>query len=617
MARVPTNRERLENLENMSNTMEDRFSRMEQNLQRLTLLVEQQQSSRRSNSRSLPRQRTPASVSQRHDSRSGDESEDEQQEDNREATTNPFARKQSTFKPRLQFPTFNSEDPISWLSRANQFFKSQDITSQEKVDYAAYFLEGEANHWWQWLSRTYESQGKTIRWKDFEQEIRTRFGPTGYMDYDEALSKMQQTGSLRDYQKEFEKVATQVRDWPEKALIGAFVGGLKPELATEVKLHRPTHLRHAIEIARLKDEQVQSMRKSYAYKGPTMATSSSGYKPKVPPPPQAMSNKSIPPGVRRLSWDEMQKRREQGLCFNCNKKFTPGHKCKKAQAFLIECDHPQDWDEEEAEPDMPLNWPAEAIEAASDEQPEVSLHALAGSSGPQTMRVTAMLRNREVSLLIDNGSTHNFISTRIAQRLQIPITHIDSFHVRVASGEKLTCTQQCKGVNLKIQHIAVTVDLYAIPLAGVDIVLGVQWLSQLGKVAFDYKRLTMEFTLGDQQVCLSMQPGHSHVVKRNEIQKLIRAGGECYAIQVATQPRSQEDFPTATDPQREEIATDIQEVLADFPLVLQEPTTLPPSRACDHRITLIDEQQPVNVPPYRYAHHQKDEIERQVKEMLK
>jgi len=77
---------------------------------------------------------------------------------------------------------------------------------------------------------------------------------------------MHQTRSLRDYQREFKRVTTQVKDWPEKTLIGEFVGGLKPELATKVKLHRATNLRHAIKIATLKDEQLQSMRKTYAYK---------------------------------------------------------------------------------------------------------------------------------------------------------------------------------------------------------------------------------------------------------------------------------------------------------------------------------------------------------------
>ena len=32
--------------------------------------------------------------------------------------------------------------------------------------------------------------------------------------------------------------------------------------------------------------------------------------------------------VLQLSWEEMQRRHLQGLCFNCNERFTVGHKCQ-------------------------------------------------------------------------------------------------------------------------------------------------------------------------------------------------------------------------------------------------------------------------------------------------
>lgn len=51
-------------------------------------------------------------------------------------------------------------------------------------------------------------------------------------------------------------------------------------------------------------------------------------------------------------------------------------------------------------------------------------------------------------------------------------------------------------------------------------------------------------------------------------------------------------------------------------MVLEKPQGLPPKRNFDHYISLKDESQPVNVHPYHYAHFQKEEIERQVKEML-
>ncbi|KAK9922679.1 hypothetical protein M0R45_031133 [Rubus argutus] len=49
---------------------------------------------------------------------------------------------------------------------------------------------------------------------------------------------------------------------------------------------------------------------------------------------------------------------------------------------------------------------------------------------------------------------------------------------------------------------------------------------------------------------------------------------------------------------------------------LRVPTTLPPERKHDHRITLAPGSAPINVRPYRYAHYQKNEIEKIVKELV-
>ena len=40
--------------------------------------------------------------------------------------------------------------------------------------------------------------------------------------------------------------------------------------------------------------------------------------------------------MKRLSWEEMQKQRTQGLCFNCDEKFTMGHKCKGPQLLVLD-----------------------------------------------------------------------------------------------------------------------------------------------------------------------------------------------------------------------------------------------------------------------------------------
>ncbi|KAH7567945.1 hypothetical protein JRO89_XS07G0195100 [Xanthoceras sorbifolium] len=91
--------------------------------------------------------------------------------------------------------------------------------------------EREANQWWRWLQRTHKDEGKEVTWEIFVEELWAQFGPTDCEDFNEALSKIKQTGSLRDYQKEFERLGNRVHSWTQKALVETFMGGLKIDIA--------------------------------------------------------------------------------------------------------------------------------------------------------------------------------------------------------------------------------------------------------------------------------------------------------------------------------------------------------------------------------------------------
>ncbi|KAA8528308.1 hypothetical protein F0562_035663 [Nyssa sinensis] len=105
---------------------------------------------------------------------------------------------------KLEFPLFTGDDPTEWFNRVNQFFEFQGTPEAHKVSLASYHLEGEANQWWQWIRRTFSEEGRHLSWADFEDELWARFGPSECEDFDEALSKIRQDGSLCDYQREFE-----------------------------------------------------------------------------------------------------------------------------------------------------------------------------------------------------------------------------------------------------------------------------------------------------------------------------------------------------------------------------------------------------------------------------
>lgn len=134
-------------------------------------------------------------------------------------------------RTKIEFLRFAGDDPTEWFNRVAQFFEFQRTPEDQKVSLAAFHMEGEANQWWQWLNRTYKEENRTVTWTMFADELWARFGPTDGEDFDEALSHIKQSGSLRDYQREFEKLGNRVHGWTQKALVGTFMGGLKPDIA--------------------------------------------------------------------------------------------------------------------------------------------------------------------------------------------------------------------------------------------------------------------------------------------------------------------------------------------------------------------------------------------------
>jgi hypothetical protein len=70
-------------------------------------------------------------------------------------------------------------------------------------------------------------------------------------------------------------------------------------------------------------------------------------------------------------------------------------------------------------------------------------------------------------------------------------------------------------------------------------------------------------------------------------------------------------------PSDAEIPPEVQSILQQYTYVFAEPDGLPPERGCDHFIPLIEGAQPVQVRPYWHSLAVKDEIERQVAELLK
>ena len=89
----------------------------------------------------------------------------------------------------------------------------------------------------------------------------------------------------------------------------------------------------------------------------------------------------------RLTPQQLEERKEKGLCFNCDSKYSKGHMCGEKKLFYIECE-----EEEEQEPSQDEN-----VQGISSEEltPVISCNALDGISTPQTLKIEGYIKKKK------------------------------------------------------------------------------------------------------------------------------------------------------------------------------------------------------------------------------
>jgi len=160
----------------------------------------------------------------------------------------------------------------------------------------------------------------------------------------------------------------------------------------------------------------------------------------------------------------------------------------------------------------------------------------------------------------------------------------------------LLCSYKCEQVPFVIQDVSLVADFFVLAIAGMDMVLGVQWLAQLGNVVSNYNRLTMSFFHGGRQVTLQGNPKvEVSALPCSEFRKLVNseAAAGLFAIQCT--------LPGAPSP-AETVPKALAPIISRFSSVFSESTQLPPRHSIDHQIPLFPDAKPVNVRPYRYPH---------------
>ena len=239
------------------------------------------------------------------------------------------------------------------------------------------------------------------------------------------------------------------------------------------------------------------------------------------------------------------------------------------------------------------------------ELPELSLHAMEGSLSHTTIRILGHINNKPVNILLDSGSTHNFIDPKAVHGTGLQIEHTSSFSVTIAGDDKLQTVGVCKDVLVKCQGTDIVADFHILPIGGCQMVLGVEWMHTLDEVSLNFQFQKVRLVKGDKQWVLkgihlgSMELVHEGVMDKTMCQ--MAKGWIMYACS-----KVEEGSSIGT----EVMSSEMRALCTEFSKIFEKPKGLPPRRSYDHQILLVKDAEPVNLRPYRHPWEQKNAIEK-------
>ncbi|XP_028807937.1 uncharacterized protein LOC114762595 [Neltuma alba] len=478
---------------------------------------------------------------------------------------------------KVEFPKYEGGDPRGWVMEAEKYFRYYQTPEELKVDVAAMNLEGDALD-------------------NFKIQMFI-------------YANIKQTGSVHEYRQEFARRVSRVHGWPEHCLLGVFINGLKEELQYDVKIQKPRTVYKAASLAMEFELKLQAQQASrpvqraistrgtksgYNFKdnkfyypkntvtapaGPIQSFNVTSHNQKQLPLTFSSTSASVTT-PSYISESDKQLRREKGLCFKCGDKFSPGHRCKPSSFKLLEIT--EDCDE-------PAMENTTSSYAEENDIAEISLHAILGGSTSSTMKLQGTLLSKPVLILIDSGSTHNFIYEKIVAELKIPTQQIPTFGVQIGNGNIIACRSVCKQVEIQVQSLTIKDDFFPFAIGGADMVLGIKWLASLNTVEANWQKMYMIFWVNGKRYKLQGTPQSE------------RTKASLHSFMSTEDLSWPEQY--------------LQQLLGAYSQDFAKPKKLPPIREHSHAIPLYPGAILPNIRPYRCPHYQKDEIEKQVAEL--
>jgi hypothetical protein len=200
-----------------------------------------------------------------------------------------------------------------------------------------------------------------------------------------------------------------------------------------------------------------------------------------------------------------------------------------------------------------------------------------------------LINDTSVVVLFDSGASHSFISATYVRKYNLPLSLLRCQMIVSSPGGDMPARQLCSKVNLKIRGVDFVANLIVLELKGIDVILGMDWLSK-HKVLIDYIKKSVKLTTpeGKEMKFVALP--------------VVTAKGVANRVKVNQLDASQgSEVP----------------VVNEFPVVFPiELPGMPPDRDIEFVIELMPSIAPIYKTPYRMVTLELAEFNEHIKELL-
>jgi hypothetical protein len=115
---------------------------------------------------------------------------------------------------------------------------------------------------------------------------------------------------------------------------------------------------------------------------------------------------------------------------------------------------------------------------------------------PDVVIGTFFVNDTSAVVLFDSGASHSFIFAAYVEKHNLPIALLRCQMIVSSPGGDMPTRQLCPKVNLKIRGLDFVTNMIVMESKGIDIILGMDWLSK-HKVLINYTKKSIKLTTPD------------------------------------------------------------------------------------------------------------------------